>query len=45
MLGLILSVPGLLITLLLPARAGSKWRTGGRLPRRRPFGTYRGHPR
>ncbi len=36
MLGLILSVPGLLIALLLPGRSGSKWRsTGGRLPRRR----------
>ena len=35
MLGLLLSVPGLLITLLLPGRAGSKWRTDGRLPRRR----------
>jgi hypothetical protein len=35
MLGLILSVPGLVIALLLPGRPGSKWRTGGRLPRRR----------
>ena len=35
MLGLLLSVPGLLIALLLPGRAGSKWRTDGWLPRRR----------
>ena len=35
MLGLILSVPGLVIALLLPGRPGSKWRTDGRLPRRR----------
>jgi hypothetical protein len=33
--GLILSVPGLLIILLLPGRPGSKWRVDGRLPRRR----------
>ena len=32
--GLILSVPGLLIILLLPGRPGSKWRVDGRLPRR-----------
>jgi hypothetical protein len=35
MLGLTLSVPGLVIALLLPGRAGSKWRTDGRFPRRR----------
>jgi hypothetical protein len=34
-LGLILSVPGLVIALLLPGRPGSKWRTDGWLPRRR----------
>ena len=34
MLGLILSVLGLIITLLLPGRSGSKWRTDGWLPRR-----------
>ena len=34
MLGLILSVLGLIITLLLPGRPGSKWRTDGWLPRR-----------
>jgi len=33
--GLILSVLGLLIVLLLPARPGSKWRVGGWRPRRR----------
>jgi hypothetical protein len=33
--GLILSAIGLLIVLLLPGRPGSKWRTQGRLPRRR----------
>ena len=33
--GLILSVLGLLIVLLLPGRPGSKWRVDGRLPRRR----------
>ncbi len=33
--GLILSVLGLLIVLLLPGRPGSKWRVEGRLPRRR----------
>jgi uncharacterized membrane protein YeaQ/YmgE (transglycosylase-associated protein family) len=32
--GLILSVVGLLIVLLLPGRPGSKWRVDGRLPRR-----------
>ena len=34
-LGLLLSVLGLLIVLLLPGRPGSKWRVDGRLPRRR----------
>jgi hypothetical protein len=34
-LGLLLSVVGLLVVLLLPARPGSKWRVDGRLPRRR----------
>ena len=33
--GLVLSVVGLLIVLLLPGRPGSKWRVDGRLPRRR----------
>ena len=33
--GLILSVLGLAIMLLLPGRPGSKWRNEGRLPRRR----------
>jgi hypothetical protein len=33
--GLILSAVGLLIVLLLPGRPGSKWKTEGRLPRRR----------
>ena len=33
--GLILSVLGLLIVLLLPGQPGSKWRVDGRLPRRR----------
>jgi len=31
--GLILSAVGLLIVLLLPSRAGSKWRLDGPLPR------------
>ena len=35
MLGLILTVAGLVVALLLPARAGSKWRREGPLPRRR----------
>lgn len=35
MLGLLLSVAGLLVALLLPARAGSTWRRDGPLPRRR----------
>ena len=34
-LGLLLTVAGLLIALLLPSRPGSTWRRGGRLPRRR----------
>ena len=34
-LGLLLSIAGLLVVLLLPARPGSKWRVDGRLPRRR----------
>ena len=33
--GLILSVVGLLIVLLMPARPGSKWKVEGWLPRRR----------
>ena len=33
--GLLLSVVGLLIVLLLPGRPGSKWRVEGWLPRRR----------
>ncbi len=33
--GLILSVLGLLIVLLLPARPGSRWRVDGWRPRRR----------
>ena len=37
--GLILSAVGLVIVLLLPGRPGSKWRTEGRLPRRRSHGT------
>ncbi len=34
--GLILSVLGLLIVLLLPGRPGSRWRVDGWRPRRRP---------
>jgi len=34
-LGLLLSVVGLLVVLLLPARPGSKWKVSGWLPRRR----------
>ena len=34
-LGLLLSVVGLLVVLLLPARPGSRWRVDGWLPRRR----------
>jgi hypothetical protein len=33
--GMILSAIGLLIVLLLPGRPGSKWKTEGRVPRRR----------
>jgi hypothetical protein len=33
--GLLLTVAGLLIVLLLPGRPGSLWRTEGRLPRRK----------
>ena len=36
--GLILSAIGLLIVLLLPGRPGSKWKTEGRVPRRRSRG-------
>ncbi len=32
MLGLVLTVAGLVLALLLPARAGSKWRREGPLP-------------
>ena len=34
-LGLLLSVVGLLVMVLLPGRPGSKWKVQGRLPRRR----------
>ena len=34
-LGLLLSLVGLLVVLVLPARPGSRWRVDGRLPRRR----------
>ncbi len=34
-LGLLLSVVGLLVVLVLPAHPGSKWRADGWLPRRR----------
>jgi len=34
-LGLLLSVVGLLVVLLLPARPGSTWKVKGWLPRRR----------
>jgi len=34
-LGLLLSVAGLLVMLLLPGRPGSKWKVQGRIPRRR----------
>jgi hypothetical protein len=34
-LGLLLSVVGLLVVLVLPVRPGSKWRVDGWLPRRR----------
>ena len=37
-LGLLLSVVGLLVVLVLPARPGSRWRVSGWLPRwRRPL--------
>jgi hypothetical protein len=35
LLGLVLSVPGLMIALILPSRPGSTWRSQGWLPRRR----------
>ena len=35
MLGLLLNVAGLLVALVLPARAGSAWRRDGPLPGRR----------
>jgi hypothetical protein len=38
--GLLLSVVGLVLVILLPGRPGSKWKVEGRLPRRR----RRGHP-
>lgn len=34
-LGLLLSVAGLVVMLLLPGRPGSKWKVQGRIPRRR----------
>ena len=34
-LGLLLTVVGLLVVLVLPARPGSKWKVDGRLPHRR----------
>jgi hypothetical protein len=34
MLGLLLTAAGLLVALLLPPRAGSKWRSAGWLPAR-----------
>ena len=34
-LGLLLSLVGLLVVLLLPARPGSKWKVNGWLPRKR----------
>jgi hypothetical protein len=40
-LGLLLSVAGLLAALLLPSRPGSKWRREGAFPRRRRRGTVR----
>ena len=37
-LGLLLSIVGLLVVLVLPARPGSRWRVSGWLPRwRRPL--------
>ena len=41
MLGLILTVAGLLVALLLPSRPGSTWRREGALPRRRGRATPR----
>jgi hypothetical protein len=41
MLGLILTVAGLVIALALPARHDSKWRRDGALPRRRRRETVR----
>ena len=38
-LGLLLSVVGLLVMVLLPGRPGSKWKVQGRLPRRRRPGS------
>jgi hypothetical protein len=40
MLGLILTVAGLLVALVLPSRPGSKWRREGPLPRRRRVTTH-----
>jgi hypothetical protein len=36
--GLLLSVVGLVLVMLLPGRPGSKWKVEGRLPRRRRRG-------
>jgi hypothetical protein len=33
--GLLLSVPGLLVVLLLPGRPGSRWKVDGPIPRRK----------
>ena len=38
-LGLLLSVVGLLVMVLLPGRPGSRWKVQGRLPRRRRPGS------
>jgi hypothetical protein len=40
--GLILTVVGLIIVLLLPGRPGSKWREEGWVPRRRRSGVWPG---
>ena len=40
-LGLLLSVVGLLVVLVLPARPASKWKVDGRLPRWRRQGPDR----
>jgi hypothetical protein len=45
MLGLVLTVAGLVVALLLPARAGSKWRREGPVPRRRRVTARRRQPR